>query len=673
MSPVLAVLLGCNGDPEAPPSLTLSADALDFGEVAVGLEATDTFTLTNDGGGSVELLSIQLTDGEPSAWTVVRDDVGALGAGESLTVTVTFHPGEEGTARGRIQVRSDDPTQSTHLVDLEGAGGASVIDADQDGYTTADGDCDDGDASSYPGASEICDGRDNDCDGDTPVDEADADGDGFRVCEDDCDDAVSTIYPGAPEICDDADSDCDGVSADREDRDGDGFDICGGDCDDDEAASWPGNTEVCDEVDNDCSGGVDDIDEDADGHTICHPAGDCDDNDHEVFPIVVDASWTGAEAGTEAEPFNTIDEGMAALNECRVLFLGEGDYTWSLALDDDLRVIGTDATVVTAAEGDRHFDVGAHVLELESLTLTGGSPSGDGGSVRVVGGELWAADVVWQGNGATGDGGAIALTSGVAGLDRCELLENIAEDDGGGVAAVSSELTLTDSSVEDNQAVRGGGLLVEGTSLDVDRVRIVGNVATDAGGGVNAIGGAGVDLTRSHLALNEAATGGGAVLYADVAQGTLSNNVVQDNSGGTGAAIELSGSGVVSLHNNTVVTNTGGATGGIAVDATGTVTLDSNLVCFNDGYGVTAGTSVVLFNSAYGNTGASEYEDVTVGANGNDDANPLFVSLQDDRDPDNDDLTLGSGSPAIDSGSPARDDLDGTANDRGHTGGPEAE
>ena len=61
-----------------------------------------------------------------------------------------------------------------------------VIDADGDGYTTEDGDCDDADSSIHTGAIEICDGVDNNCDGQideevTTVFYADGDGDGFEV------------------------------------------------------------------------------------------------------------------------------------------------------------------------------------------------------------------------------------------------------------------------------------------------------------------------------------------------------------------------------------------------------------------------------------------------------------------------------------------------------------
>jgi hypothetical protein len=81
------------------------------------------------------------------------------------------------------------------------------------GHIGIPGDCDDNDSGIFPGAEELCDGLDNDCNGipDFPGGEDDADEDGFRLCEGDCDDVNASIYPGATEICGDGiDQDCDG-------------------------------------------------------------------------------------------------------------------------------------------------------------------------------------------------------------------------------------------------------------------------------------------------------------------------------------------------------------------------------------------------------------------------------------------------------------------------------
>ncbi len=177
-----------------------------------------------------------------------------------------------------------------------------TADEDGDGWSPADGDCDDTRAEVNPGADEVCDTdqRDEDCDG-TPngadaVDAAvyylDLDGDGAAgtevwACEapegavevaTDCDDGNAGRHPDAAELCNDLDDDCDDQPdeglTDRDgwlDQDGDSYGEpnapvsgCrvedgsvdnGDDCDDDDATVNPGAPEdPGNTVDENCDG-----------------------------------------------------------------------------------------------------------------------------------------------------------------------------------------------------------------------------------------------------------------------------------------------------------------------------------------------------------------------------------------------------------------------------------
>ncbi len=202
-------------------------------------------------------------------------------------------------------------------------------DADGDGHDAIEcggDDCDDADATRFPGAVEVCDpGHDEDCDPLT-LGDRDADGDGHidalccngDVCGDDCDDTRANQHPTASEVCDGIDNDCNGVlDGPLEDRDRDGFvdPSCGGtDCDDERTEVHPGAVELCDGVDTDCDGSPFDDEADLDGDgfvtsTTCVSAtlrtGDCDDTRAEASP-------DGAEAcnARDDDCDGLVDEGL---------------------------------------------------------------------------------------------------------------------------------------------------------------------------------------------------------------------------------------------------------------------------------------------------------------------------------------------------------------------------
>ena len=190
-------------------------------------------------------------------------------------------------------------------------------DNDGDGYDglgCGGDDCNDANAAINPGAFELCDGLDNNCNG--LIDEGyDNDGDGYRVCDGDCDDNDPGVHPGAVEIpYDGIDQDCDG--ADLVDVDGDGFigaQAGGPDCDDTDASVHPGATEEADFVDDDCDGDVDEgtehYDDDGDGFTEL--GGDCNDGDAFVHP----AAYEICNPGVDDDCDGVIDEGTECFDD----------------------------------------------------------------------------------------------------------------------------------------------------------------------------------------------------------------------------------------------------------------------------------------------------------------------------------------------------------------------
>jgi hypothetical protein len=273
--------------------------------------------------GTAHEVSLEI-DGD-GAWSIPIDAFVScpLASAEDCVLTLDLLVTTTDEVRGEL-LQSAESTTVTITSDAQPA----FIDADGDGsgdqsaaaepfcalpngYATSNDDCDDADDAIAPGADEVCDGVDNDCDDD--VDEGlpsndwfpDADDDGFgdgaaaptTTCDaaapagfvadnTDCDDTTAERYPGFAEVCDGLDNDCaagvdDGLTfvdyypdLDTDgfgDRDATAVSRCDGappvhvtdntDCDDTTNARNPGLPEVCDNgIDNDCDGQADDDD-----------------------------------------------------------------------------------------------------------------------------------------------------------------------------------------------------------------------------------------------------------------------------------------------------------------------------------------------------------------------------------------------------------------------------
>ncbi|MCB9791480.1 MAG: hypothetical protein H6741_02020 [Alphaproteobacteria bacterium] len=259
------------------------------------------------------------------------------------------------------------------------------LDLDGDGFIAED-DCDDNDVSIYPGAAELCDGVDNNCNG--SIDEGvtdtwyvDADGDGYgdadnpvEACEapegavevaGDCDDGDADYHPGAPE--DDCtnpnDYNCDG-SVGYDDADGDGWPACE-ECDDSEAAVNPDALEVCDGVDNDCDGLSDDADDSLDlsSAQTFYADADADGYGDAAAPLQACEQPEGASVNAE-----DCDDAEAAVNPgaaevCNAL---DDDCDGLVDDADDSLDLSTAGTSYADADGDGYGDPGAATVACEA-------------------------------------------------------------------------------------------------------------------------------------------------------------------------------------------------------------------------------------------------------------------------------------------------------------------
>ncbi len=283
----------------------------------------------------------------------------------------------------------DDTDVTLNQLDLDDDG---ISSCGPDGLpNSGDEDCDDFDDDRQPGATERCDGVDNDCDGALAPEEEDADGDGTATCEGDCDDTDAALHPSDVDLdgyspcagdCDDSDA-----TLRPDDRDGDGASPCTGDCDDLDPLVGPAAAERCNGLDDDCDGALpaDEVDADVDGHPLCDDcddtldtvwgldadgdgldacAGDCEDGDPEINPAATDLVGDGVDNncdgidGTDQDG----DQFASALSGGPDCVDGDGTINPSIpevcnGLDDDCNALSDegfdgDGDSITTCAGD---------------------------------------------------------------------------------------------------------------------------------------------------------------------------------------------------------------------------------------------------------------------------------------------------------------------------------
>lgn len=233
--------------------------------------------------------------------------------------------------------------------------------------------------------------------------------------------------------------------------------------------------------------------------------------------------------------------------------------------------------------------------------------------------------------------------------------------EGGGIYCDNlSSPTIVNNVITGNTAVFGGGIYCDiSSSPTIVNNTISGNIAVKCGGGIFSYR-ASPKIANNRIIENEASnSGGGVFCYRDSPR--ITNNIIWKNMANSGAGISCDRSSCVII-NNTLTLNVAIYGGGIFYDQ-GAIRIINTILWRNED-DLYSGWFSPASRPNHSDVGDGDFR----GLNGNISADPLFIDLE------NGDFRLRPGSPCINSGNPdpIYDDPDGSRNDIGAYGGPEA-
>jgi hypothetical protein len=128
--PLISFVAACGGPDveftELMPDLAVAPSAVEFGDVVVAFDSTETLALINAGLAPLIINAVSISDNEDGAFTLTTESGETtdleIARDESATFTLNFKPGTYAEYSRKLIIESNDPEHPTLSVDLTGEG-----------------------------------------------------------------------------------------------------------------------------------------------------------------------------------------------------------------------------------------------------------------------------------------------------------------------------------------------------------------------------------------------------------------------------------------------------------------------------------------------------------------------------------------------------------------------